>query len=154
MSNNRANTASEFRTILTRIVEIKKALQESNHGEIAKQLGEFNDSLRIIEGNQAEFSDAVFKAIEKIQETMENGFKAIEARIVALEAKVDQDVATQANSVGSCTPSPNSSGRKRKIPRHPDLSVSRLYMESRSLICCFCVCLRLGRTHIVVFYAK
>ena len=100
MSNNRANTASEFRTILTRIVEIKNVLQESNHGEIAQLLGEFDDSLRIIEGNQAEFSDAVFKAIEKIQDTMENGFKAIEARIAALEAKVDQDVATQANSVG------------------------------------------------------
>ena len=88
-------------------------------------MGEFNDSLRIIEGNQAEFSDAVFKAIEKIQETMENGLKAIEARIVASEAKVDQDVATQANSVGSCTPSPNSSGREGKIPRHPDLSVNK-----------------------------
>ena len=128
MSNNRANTASEFRTILTRIVEIKNALQESNHGEMAKQL--VNDSLCIIEGNQAEFCDAVFKSIKKIQETMENGFKAIEARIVALEAKIDQDVAMQDNSVGSWTPSPNSSGRKGKIPRHPDLSVSRLYMES------------------------
>ena len=103
-------------------------LQESNHGETAKQVVEFSDSLRIIEGNQAEFSDAVFKSIEKIQETMENGFKAIEAKIVALEAKIDQDVATQANSIGLWTQSPNSSGRKRKIPRHryPDLSVSRL----------------------------
>ena len=95
-------------------------------------------------------SNAVFKAIEKIQETMENGFKAIEARIASLEEKVNHDVATQANSVGSCTPSPDSSGRKRKIHRNPDLSVSRLFMESRSWICCFCVCLLIGRGHILV----
>lgn len=44
---------------------------------------------RIIEGNQADFSDAMFKAVERMQKSVEDSFKALESRIVALEARLD-----------------------------------------------------------------
>ena len=87
--NNRQ--ASEFRTILSRVNEIKTSLQGSDREEASKMLDEMNDdSLRIIEGNQADFSDAMFKAVERMQKSVEDSFKALESRIVALEARLDQ----------------------------------------------------------------
>lgn len=58
---------SEFRTILTRIREVKETLEETDNVEVARQLREVNDSLRILEGNQSEFADAVFKVLENIR---------------------------------------------------------------------------------------
>ena len=69
MSTSQSNRqASEFRTILSRINEIKTSLQGSDREEVSKKLKEMNDSLRIIERNQADFSDAMFKAAEKKEE--------------------------------------------------------------------------------------
>jgi len=120
MSNSQSNRqASEFRTILSRINEIKTSLQGSDREEVSKKLDEMNDSLRIIEGNQADSSDALFKAVERMQKSVEDSFKALESRIVALEARLDQST----HSTSALT-SPTSLSRKRKISRHPDLSVS------------------------------
>lgn len=124
MSNNRP--ASEFRTILTRINEIKTSLQESDREVMTKNLEEINDSMRIMEGNQADFSDALFKAIQKMQTTMDNSFKALESRIDALEARLDAtDVHCDARNAALLSPATNSP-KKRKITPHPDLSVSEL----------------------------
>ena len=94
---------SEFRTLLTRINEVKSVLQQSEHAELAKQPSEVNDSLRVIEGNHADFSDAVFKTMQDIQTAMDNGFKAMEAKIVALEAKLE---GRDESAAGPTTPSP------------------------------------------------
>jgi len=123
------NGGSEFRTILTRINEVKSVLQQSKHVKLAKQLGEVNDSLRVIEGNHADFSDAVFKTMHDIQTAMDNGFKAMEAKLVALEAKLE---GRDESAAGPTTPSPPSSGRKRKIIRHPDLSVSKFKVKMKA----------------------
>ena len=121
MSTSQSNRqASEFRTILSRINEIKTSLQGSDREEVSKKLDEMNDSLRIIEGNQADFSDAMFKAVERMQKSVEDGFKALESRIVALEARLDQST----DSTSALTSPTSSLLRKRKITRHPDLSVS------------------------------
>lgn len=54
MSGTRVNTVgSEFRTILTRIREVKETLEQTDNVELARQLEEVNDSLRILEGNQS-----------------------------------------------------------------------------------------------------
>ncbi|CAH3187466.1 unnamed protein product [Porites lobata] len=119
MSTSQSNRqASEFRTILSRINEIKTSLQGSDREEVSKKLDEMNDSLRIIEGNQADFSDAMFKAVERMQKSVEDGFKALESRIVALEARLDQST----DSTSALTSPTSSLLRKRKITRHPDLS--------------------------------
>ena len=52
----------------------------------SKTAGEVNDST-VIEGNHANFSDTVFKMTRYIQTAMDNGFKAMEAKLVPLEAK-------------------------------------------------------------------
>ena len=76
MSTSQSNRqASEFRTILSRINEIKTSLQGSDREEVSKKLDEMNDSLRIIEGNQADFSDAMFKAVERMQKSVEDSLK-------------------------------------------------------------------------------
>ena len=68
LSATRVNTVgSEFRTILTRIREVKETLEETDNVEVARQLREVNDSLRMLEGNQSEFADAVFKVLENIR---------------------------------------------------------------------------------------
>ena len=86
MSSNWVDPGSKFRTLLTRINEIKSMLQQRKHAELAKQLGEVNDST-VVEGNHANFSDTVFKMMWYIQTAMDNGFKAMEAKVVPLEAK-------------------------------------------------------------------
>ena len=109
MSATRVNTVgSEFRAILTRIKEVKETLENTDNVELARQLEEVNDSLRILEGNQSEFADAVFKALGIIESKMMEGFKMMEAKVAEL-------------------PSPTSSAKKRKIARHPDLLVSQTY---------------------------
>ena len=71
MSATRVNTVgSEFRAILTRIKEVKETLESTDNVELARQLEEVNDSLRILEGNQSEFADAVFKALGNIESKM------------------------------------------------------------------------------------
>ena len=52
MSNNQVNVTSKFHAVFTRIGDIKYTLQQRGQGEIAMQLGEVNNSLRIIEGNK------------------------------------------------------------------------------------------------------
>lgn len=125
MSAPRVNTSgSEFRTILTRIKEVKEKLELSDNVELARQLGEVNDSLRILEGNQSEFADAVFKVLENIENKVSDGFKMMEAKIAELDAKIRPSC-----EVSPCTPSPTSSGKKRKISRHPDLSVGQAFIK-------------------------
>ena len=122
MSATRVNTVgSEFRAILTRIKEVKETLENTDNVELARQLEEVNDSLRILEGNQSEFADAVFKALGNIESKMMEGFK-MEAKVADLDAKIRPSC-----EVSPCTPSPTSSAKKRKIARHPDLSVSQTY---------------------------
>ena len=76
MSTSQSNRqASEFRTILSRINEIKISLQGSDREEVSKKLDEMNHSLRIIEGNQADFSDAMFKVVERMQKSVEDSLK-------------------------------------------------------------------------------
>lgn len=85
---------------------------------LARQLGDVNDSLRILEGNQSEFADAVSKVLENTGNKMTEGFKMMETKIAELDTKMRPSC-----EVSPCTPSPTSSGKKRKIIRHPNLSV-------------------------------
>ena len=84
---------------------------------------EVNDSLRILEGNQSEFADAVFKALRNIESKVIEGFKMMEAKVAELDAKMRPSCEVSPWH----TPSPTSSGKKRKIARHPDLSVGQTY---------------------------
>lgn len=93
--------------------------------ELARQLEEVNDSLRILEGNQSEFADAVFKVLQNIEGKVTEGFKMMEAKFAELDAKMRPSC-----EVAPCMPSPTSSGKKRKIARHPDLSVGQAYSNS------------------------
>ena len=123
MSATRVNTVgSEFRTILTRIKEVKETLEQTDNVELARQLEEVNDSLRILEGNQSEFADAVFKVLQNVESKMTEGFKMMETKIAELDVKIRPIASCE---VAPCTPSPTSSRKKRKIARHPDLSVSQ-----------------------------
>ena len=108
--------------ILTRIKEVKKTLEQTDNAELARQLEGVNDSLRILSGNQSEFADAVFKALGNIESKMMEGFKMMEAKVAELDAKIRPSC-----EVSPCTPSPTSSRKKRKIAKHPDLSVSKTY---------------------------
>ena len=113
---------SEFKAILTRIKEVKETLEQTDSVELARQLEDVNDLLRILEGNQSEFADAIFKALGNIESKMMEGFKMMEAKVAELDAKIRPSC-----KVSPCTPSPTSSGKERKIPRHHDLSVSQTY---------------------------
>ena len=111
MSATRVNTVgSEFRTILTGIREVKETLEQTDDVELARQLQEVNDSLRILEGNQTEVADAVFKVLQNMESNMTEGFKMMEAKVAELDAKMRPSC-----KVAPCTPSPTSSGKKRKI---------------------------------------
>ena len=123
MSATRVNTVgSEFRAILTRIKEVKETLEQTDNVELARQVEEVNDSLRNFEDNQSEFAYAVFKALGNIESKMMERFKMMEAKVAELDAKIRLSC-----EVSPCTPSPPSSGKKRKIARHPNLSVSQTY---------------------------
>ena len=65
----------ELEAILTRIKEVKKTLEQTDNAELARQLEGVNDSLRILEGNQSEFADAVFEALGNIESKMMESFK-------------------------------------------------------------------------------
>ena len=123
MSASRA-TASEFRLVLSRLNEVQDKLNASDQSSITVQLGQLNDTVQIIEGNQAEFSDAVLEQLKIIHTRIETGFKAIEDRMTALERKVMDCPAVADGSVEAGMLTPPNSSRKRKIARHPDLSVS------------------------------
>ena len=43
---------SEFRAILTRIKELKETLEQTDNAQLARQLEEVNDSLRILEATK------------------------------------------------------------------------------------------------------
>ena len=77
--------------------------------ELARQLEEVNDSLRILEGNQSEFADAVFKVLQNVESKMTEGFKMMETKITELDAKIRPIASCE---VAPCTPSPTSSGKK------------------------------------------
>lgn len=115
----RASTASEFRQILTRLKEVQDKLERSDQASLASKLSDINDSLSIIEGNQTDFSDSVLQTMERIETSMVNGFKAMEDRISALEAKIANHPSTEATAGNDCMMTPPSSSRKRKIARHP-----------------------------------
>ena len=104
---------SEIRTILTRIYN-----RLTMWSSLARQLGDVNDLLRILEGNQSGFADAVFKVLESIGSKMTEGFEMMETKIAELAAKMRPSC-----EVSPCTPSATSTGKKRKITRYPDLSV-------------------------------
>ena len=68
MSATRVNTVgSEFRAILTRIKEVKETLENTDNVELARQLEEVNDSLRILEGNQSEYAMGSSKPLETLR---------------------------------------------------------------------------------------
>ena len=119
----RASNASEFRQILTRLKDVQDKLERSDQASLASKLSDINDSLSIIEGNQTDFSDSVLQTLERIETIMVNGFKAMEDRISSLEAKIANHPSTEATAGNDCKMTPPSSSRKRKIARHPDLSV-------------------------------
>lgn len=132
MSATRVNTVGwEFRTILTGIREVKETLEQTDDVELARQLQEVNDSLRILEGNQTEVADAVFKVLQNMESNMTEGFKMMEAKVAELDAKMRPSC-----KVAPCTPSPTSSGKKRKIAMNPDLSVSEAYCKLNSTLNC------------------
>ena len=89
---------------------MKETLEQTDNVELARQLGEVNDSLCFLEGNQSEFADAVSKVLENIVSKMTEGFKIMEAKIAELDAKMRPSY-----EVFPCTPSPRSSGKKQKI---------------------------------------
>ena len=87
-----------------------------------------------MKGNQSDFSDAVFQTLAPIQATMERGFKAMDERVAALESKIAGCDSSLAEGSSSDAGTPPSSSRKRKTPRHPDLSVSKLSSLDGQLI--------------------
>ena len=117
---------SEFRLVLNKLKDVQEKLEKSDQSAVANQLTDINDSLRIMEGNQSDFSDAVFQTLARIQATMERGFKAMDERVAALESKIAGCDSSLAEGSSSDAGTPPSSSRKRKMPRHPDLSVSKL----------------------------
>ena len=117
---------SEFRLVLNKLKDVQEKLEKSDQSAVANQLTDINDSLRIMEGNQSDFSDAVFQTLARIQATMERGFKTMDERVAALESKIAGCDSSLAEGSSSDAGTPPSSSRKRKIPRHPDLSVSKL----------------------------
>lgn len=118
MASSRASNVSEFRQVLSRLKDLHEKLERSDQSSLAAKLSDINGSLSIIEGNQTDFFDTVLQTLERIHSTMVNGFKTMEDRISTLEAKLTSH---ETGSYDAATP-PNSS-RKRKIARHPDLSV-------------------------------
>ena len=126
MAATRNTNMSEFRLVLNKLKDVQEKLEKSDQSAVANQLTDMNDSFRIMEGNQSDFSDAVFQTLARIQATMERGFKAMDERVAALESKIAGCDSSLAEGSSSDAGTPPSSSRKRKIPRHPDLSVSKL----------------------------
>ncbi|XP_068714058.1 uncharacterized protein [Montipora foliosa] len=122
MAATRNTNVSEFRLVLNKLKDLQEKLEKSDQSAVANQLTDINDSLRINEGNQSDFSDAVFQTLAGIQATMERGFKAMDERVAALESKIAGCDSSLAEGSSSDAGTPPSSSRKRKIPRHPDLS--------------------------------
>ena len=58
---NRSSNASELRLILSRLKEVQEKLERSDQSSLANKLSVINGSLRIIEVNQADFSDTVLQ---------------------------------------------------------------------------------------------
>ena len=116
---------SEFRVVLMKLTEVQKKLYTTEQSSVIAQLRQVNDSLQIVEGNQTDITDAILNKLQSIESRLENSFKALEEKIAALEGKVvDCPAIAEGSAMGMLTP-PNSS-KKRKIARHPDLSVSNL----------------------------
>ena len=88
MAATRNTNMSQFRLVLNKLKDVQEKLEKSDQLAVANQLTDTNDSLRIIEGNQSDFSDAVLQTFELIQANMERGFKAMDERISALERKI------------------------------------------------------------------
>lgn len=129
MGSSRIGNASpsEFRLVLTKLTEVQEKLNTTDQSSIIAQLRQVNDSLQIVEGNQTDISDAILNKLQSIESRIETGFNALE-KIAALERKVvDCPAITEGNASGMLTPP--SSSKKRKIARHPDLSVSDLSLQ-------------------------
>ena len=130
MGSSRIGNASpsEFRLVLTKLTEVQEKLNTTDQSSIIAQLRQVNDSLQIVEGNQTDISDAILNKLLSIESRIETSFKALEEKIAALERKVaDCPAITEGNASGMLTPP--SSSKKRKIARHPDLSVSDLSLQ-------------------------
>ena len=127
MASSRIGNASpsEFRLVLTKLTEVQKKLDTTDQSSVMAQLRQVNDTLQIVEGNQTDISDAILNKLQSIETRIETGFKALEEKIAALERKVvDGPAIAEGSAFGMLTPP--SSSKKRKIARHPDLSVSNL----------------------------
>lgn len=125
MASSRIGNASpsEFILVLTKLTEVQKKLDTTDQSLVIAQLRQVNDSLQIVEGNQIDISDAILNKLQSMETRIETGFK--EEKIAALERKVvDGPAIAEGSAFGMLTPP--SSSKKRKIPRHPDLSVSNL----------------------------
>lgn len=131
MASSRIGNASpsEFRLVLMKLTEVQEKLNTTDQSSVIAQLRQVNDSLQIVEGNQTDISDAILNKLQSIETRIETGFKALEEKIAALERKVgDCPAIAEGSASGMLTP-PGSS-KKRKIARHPDLSVSDLSLSS------------------------
>ena len=128
MASSRNATASEFRLVLSRLSEVQDKLNASDQSLITVQLSQLKDTTlyRLLKKNQADFLDADLEQLKIIQTRIETGFKAIKDRITVLERKVMDCPAVTDGSVEAEMLTPPSSSRKRKITRHPNLSVSNL----------------------------
>lgn len=127
MASSRIGNASpsEFCLVLTKLTEVQKKLDTTDQSSVTAQLRQVNDSLKIVEGNQIDISNAILNKLQSMETRIETGFKALEEKIAALERKVvDGPAIAEGSAFGMLTPP--SSSKKRKIARHQDLSVSNL----------------------------
>ena len=115
------SNTSEFRLILNRLKELGAKLQSSSQEELAGDVKELSENVRILDGNLSTFADEVFAALKRTEDVLVRKFDAaftvLDHRIAAMEEKF------QGSPVHDDRTPP--SGRKMKIARLPDLSVSK-----------------------------
>ena len=115
-----STNGSEFRLILSKLRDLEKNLENTSNDTLARQIEEIRDSVKIIEGNHTTLADELLGKLkstgEALKKQMQDGFDILNARMVFLEARMTE--------VGETTPE-NSGGKKRRVERNADLSVSQ-----------------------------
>ena len=115
-----STNGSEFRLILSKLRDLEKNLENTSNDTLARQIEEIGDSVKIIEGNHTTLADELLGKLkstgEALKKQMQDGFDILNARMDFLEARMTE--------VGETTPE-NSGGKKRRVERNADLSVSQ-----------------------------
>lgn len=115
-----STNGSEFRLILSKLRDLEKNLENTSNDTLARQIEEIRDSVKIIEGNHTTLADELLGKLkstgEALKKQMQDGFDILNARMDFLEARMTE--------VGETTPE-NSGGKKRRVERNADLSVSQ-----------------------------